>query len=278
MAEESGEKTTNWIVFCRQHNLFYYGPAIVLAILTVFAAFSDEADAWPLLILAGICILAPNLDRLQSIQVSASGVMANLQKATADAHTLTDEAKKLLETLRQSTIDATAVSLELVQRSGWLGGFEKDVKESIRESATKTLKETGVTDEEIDRILYRTWYRYDLHTYASYILGHSTIPGFGHPAPFNQQDPEETERANRYMTRIHAEWKALRDRWPNKAATPDELAAFIEKTGDDDAERQKLLAAYRYYLENVTHHDMGLWENRNKIPPIKINKIVEDAD
>lgn len=196
MAQESGEKTTNWIVFCLQHNLFYYGPAIVLAIITVFAAFSDEADAWPLLILAGICILVPNLDRLQSIQVTASGVMANLQKATADAHSLTDEAKKLLETLRQSTIDATAVSLELVQRSGWVGGFEEDVKKSIRESAAITLKETGVTDEKIDRIMYRTWYRYEFQNYASSILGRSTIPGFGRPAPFNEQDPEDTERAN----------------------------------------------------------------------------------
>lgn len=80
------------------------------------------------------------------------------------------------------------------------------------------------------------------------------------------------------IARIRAEWKALRDRWPNKAATPDELAAFIEKTGDDNAERQKLLAAYRYYLEHQTHQDMSLWENRSKIRPIKVNRIGEGTD
>ena len=278
MAEETGEKSKNWFAFCQQHNLFYYGAAALFATLTVIAAFSENADAWPLLILAGLCLLVPNLDRLQSIQVSASGVMANLQKATADANTVTDEAKKLLETLRDSTIDTSVLSLELVQRSGWLGGFDEDVKKSVLESVTKTLKETGVTDEEIDRILLRTWYRYDFQTYASHILGHGTIPGFGHPAPFNQEDPDETNKANEYRSHLHAEWKSLRDRWPNEAATPDELAAFIDKTGDDDQERQRILEAYRYYLEHKTHQDMELWINRNRIPPIKINKIPQDAD
>src|SRR5919106_565256 len=137
MAKEFFENVKIWIIFCRQHNLFYYVPAIVLAIITVIAAFNNEADAWPVLILAGICILVPNLDRLQSIQVTTSGIMAELRKAKADADTL-------LETLRRATIDTTAVSLELVQRSGWVGGFEEGVKNSIRESAAKTLKETGV--------------------------------------------------------------------------------------------------------------------------------------
>ena len=54
--------------------------------------------------------------------------------------------------------------------------------------------------------------------------------------------------------------------------------AFIDKTGDDDAKRQRMLEAYRYYLEHKTHQDMELWINRNRIPPIKINKIPQDAD
>jgi hypothetical protein len=270
MAEGSGETKSNWIGFCRQNNLFYYVPAGVLAIITVVAAFRDEADAWPVLVLAGICILVPNLDRLQSIQVTTSGIMAELRKSKADADTL-------LETLRRSTIDTTAVSLELVQRSGWLGGFEEGVKNSIRESAAKRLKEAGVTDDEIERIMYRTWYRYDFYTYATCILGRVTVPDFGRPPPFNEEDPEVAERASAYISRIRAEWKALRDRWPNEPATPDELAAFIEKTGDEDAERQRLLAAYRYYLEHRTHLDMALWENRGKIPPIKVRRIVDDG-
>jgi hypothetical protein len=270
MAKEVFEMAKSGIIFCRQYNLFYYFPAVVLAIITTIAAFSHEADAWPVLILAGICILIPNLDRLQSIQVTTSGIMAELRKTKADADTL-------LETLRRSTIDTTAVSLELVQRSGWLGGFEEGVKNSIRESAAKTLKEAGVTDDEIERIMYRTWYRYDFYTYATCILGRVTVPDFGRPLPFNEQDPEAAERASAYISRIRAEWKALRDRWPNAPASPDELAAFIEKTGDDDGERQRLLAAYRYYLEHRTHLDMALWENRGKIPPIRVRRIVEDG-
>lgn len=278
MAEESDEKNTNWIGFCRQHQLFYYVPAIVLGGLIVVAAFSDEADAWPLLVLFGICILAPNIDKLQSIQVTASGVMANMKKATTDAHLVTDEAKYLMETLRQATVDTTAVSLELVQRSGWVGGFDEDVKAAIRQAAMKTLRETGVADEEIDGIMQRRWYRYDYYTYASHILGHSTIPDFGSPAPFNQEDPEATEMAKQYRARIHAEWSALGDRWEDGAALPDELEAFIEKTGDDDIERQGLLAAYRYYCEHKTHQDVDLWERKSTIPPINIKRIAEDQD
>jgi hypothetical protein len=88
--------------------------------------------------------------------------------------------------------------------------LEEDVKKSICDLAEKTSKETDVTDDEIDRIMYRTWYRYDLNNYSVSILGSSTIPGFGRGAPFNEQDLENTEKANSHTARIRAEWKAPR--------------------------------------------------------------------
>ena len=231
--------------------------------------------------LSALCFLVPSFARLVKLRATTTGIEAEWESVKEDVQIVTHTAEKLLKTLRQIAIENSTLSLELVQRSGWVGGFEEDQKQSILGSTIARLNEIGVTEDEREDILDRAWRRYDRYVYASSILGSVNVPQFGHPRPFDPNDPAQKEAAEKFQKEIYAEWKALRDRWPGEPATPDELAKFIEKTGDDVPERQEILDAYRFYFEHMKHKNYAILAKRNKIPGIKITTVPKanaDAD
>lgn len=251
----------------------YLGLALLLIILTVLAAFTSDADPWPLLVLSGICFLAPSIDRIISLKASSSGIEAELQVAKEKVESVTDEAEKLLETLRQSAIQSAALSLELVQRSGWIGGFEEESKKTILDTTTATLRDAGVGESELDSILEQSWYRYESRVYMLSILGGSTTPDFGSPLPFDPSNEDERANANVFLNTMRDEWKAMRRRPIGASPSPEQLAEFIRKAGDDDPSRQDLLEDYRYFVDHKKHKRPAQLDSRRRIPAISVKSI-----
>ena len=86
-----------------------FGCAILLGFATAYAAFVDEADAWPLLVLTVFFLLAPYWSSLSSVQISGSGISAKLEKQSQHLSEISSEAEKLIAQLRETNIETLSL-------------------------------------------------------------------------------------------------------------------------------------------------------------------------
>lgn len=209
--------------------MLYAASGLLLVLMSV-AAFISPAGAWPLCAAAVACVFLANLDRFSELSASTSGVTATLREAQ---HRVSD-LKKMIEV-------SSELQLSLLQQTGRWGSLNDEKKEYFLSSIVQLMRDAGVSEIKIDDVRREAWDRYVELDYADAVLGNSAVP--------DGADIQTIE-----------EWKQLRR---GKAATPEELRAFIEKIGDPDPERLRYLDAYEYYRTHRRHKDFELWKGRD---------------
>ena len=215
------------------------GIAFAVAAISI-GVFGMSDVMWLTAILAALFLFAANVDRVSKLRASFSGI-------EAETRAIIDEAKVTIEQMRLIAKIAAKANLSLVMRSGRLGGYSADERETILKDTMATLKRLGVNDKEVPELLSE-WHFYTRFDYMAGILGNQ-IPSLDNT--------------------IIAEWKELRDRWPSEPASADELQAWLVARGFMTDHRKELLEDYRYYSANQTHRRHHVWRDRANWPNIR---------
>lgn len=210
-----------------------YAGGIILSALAAIAAFESPTGAWPLCVMAVAAVAFANIDRFSEVSAGLDGVKAVVR-----------DAQNQIEQYRNLAKLTAAASLSLVQRAGRLGGFSDDEKESFLRDSMRILNEANIESSELAELRRRHWDRFVDFDYVTAILGHNTVP--------NTSDQD-----------LIAEWKSLRDF--RNVATPDQVEAFLTKTGSNDGLRKDLLHSYRYYFEHREHGNPEVWRRRSEV-------------
>jgi hypothetical protein len=130
------------------------------------------------------------------------------------------------------------MNLALGQRVGrWGKTFTEDEKDAIRTESKELLREAGVPDDEIKKIMQVEWDRYVRLDYIFWIAKGVTVGS------------------------ARAEWDAI-IQLANPGA-PAAVEAFLAKAGELNDKRRKLLDLYRHFYEYGEHRDRLAWAHRD---------------
>lgn len=217
-----------------------YSVSAILLILMSIAAFQSPSGAWPLLVGAIFCIFLANIDKFKEVSADTSGVRAVLSQTKVRLA----ELDNLIEVISE-------LQLTLIQYTNRVGDLGEERKEKFLDRITNIMKDAGFSNERIEKIKKDSWHRIVYFDYVCKILPNSgQISG----AP-----PE-----------INAELKSMVS--IDRPATPNRVEEFLQRTGDDNPERQEILEAYRYYFENGKHKNFDLWRQHRRLPGLIIKK------
>lgn len=224
----------------QQLRLLFCVLSIILFILMSIAAFLSASNAWPLLIAAVFCAFFTNIDKFKEFSADTSGVRAVLHETRVRLA----ELDNLIEAIAEQ-------QLTLIQYTNRMGDLGEERKARFLERITNIMKDAGFSDERIEKIKKESWHRIVYFDYVCRILPRKSA-------------------VKHTCVNINAELESMAN--IESPATPGQIQAFLERIGDDNRERQKMLDAYRYYFETGKHQNPDLWQRYSRPPELIIKK------
>ncbi|SAL19418.1 hypothetical protein AWB71_00937 [Caballeronia peredens] len=206
----------------------------------VAALFRNDALLWPGMWIFVATLFAANVERIDRLKASTSGIEFEARRAVEEARATVTEMQLLAKHLAK-------ISLSFVKRSARIGGFPPAEEEQIRERTLQLLRSAHVPESEFPDVL-EEWHKWVLNDYVFGILGNSMVPeGLSEPAI--------------------GQWKELRRRAFNEnRPTPDELREWLERNGYLDQDRIGYIEDYRYYLDHKNHRRPEIWNEHADWP------------
>jgi hypothetical protein len=218
-----------------------------LFVLIGWAVFSTPAGDWSngrigLAFLAAIfCALIGNLERIESIKATISGIEAKTREAKA----VVAEAKQAIDSLHRLAEMTGTMLIEMIAGEGRWGGTETDLKAEQRAHVLETLGAIGLPSDAIRRAAAADarWVKID------YSLG--------------------IMRRIRESDACSAELKSLEEtlmkRWNGPEHFRPEPADFdrmLLEAPSEDPELRELLRDYHHYCDRSDHRRPDVWRNR----------------
>lgn len=179
--------------------------------------------------------IAANLDRIEALMASKSGIEIRTRAVIARAEVTLCELQLLAQQMAQLT-------LSLVKRSGRIGGYSDVEEDRIRDSVLEVLKRIGIAEKELSSILAE-WHRFVEFDYGHAILGGSTIPA-------NIDDATLKD------------WKQLRAGGVVEIPLPVTIREFLIQHKLMSNERDEYLKDYEHYRVHRTHRRPEVWRER----------------
>jgi hypothetical protein len=223
--------------------------AALFAVIGWFLIFG-QAEDWSstgrmgIAFIAAIsCALVGNLDRIDSIKASLSGIEAKTREAKA----VVAEAKQAIEGLHSLAEMTGATLIDMLAGAGRWGGKETEQKDQQRTAVLETLRKIGLPPEAIERAnsADRRWVNID------YSLGIFKM------IKESSSCSEDLKRAREKML---TRWNGDKNFRPS----PDDFKAMFTATPCGDSRVTDLLDDYQYYCEHGQHRRPEVWRDREQ--------------
>lgn len=214
---------------------------IVLGFSVWFGLLEDYRPMGVTFVAFVLLLLCANLDRIKWFKIGQSGVEAETREVI-------EEAKSTIKELQSLSKIMATTTLGLVKRTGRWGGYSYDEKEEVKESTLKVLREIGVSEEEIEKVVSESkWHEFVEFDYALSILGGSRA--------WPPDLPEDLRR----------EWIEFRRKFGfNNIAKPEDLTEFLDKYGLLSDEAKELIKDYEYYIKHRKQRRPQVWSKREE--------------
>jgi hypothetical protein len=223
--------------YLTMRNLLNFMALISFGFCLSFGVSKTYQPMWMAFLACGIFLFFANLERVLRLKVGPSGF-------EAETRAVVNEAKNTIKELQDlSKIMASSV-LGLVKRTGRMGGYSYDDKEKIKGSTLDVLRNLGVSEEEIERVVIESkWHQFVEFDFTHGILGSSRIP---------------KDLPAQYIL----EWQELCRRGLDNNPAPEELSQFLRKCGLLTLEARELIMDYEHYIEHREQRRPDIWKDR----------------
>ena len=181
-------------------------------------------------------LVTANLDRVAEFKASAGGIEARTREVV-------NRAEGAIAELRILALHVSEVSLSLAMRQGRWRGFPDEDLNQLKSSVLENLERLGIPSQQRE-LVFRDWHRIVEFDYTHHILGGSRIP---------DNAPSD----------VMTEWTKLREGGFARYPSPDELEAFLRKSGYWTTALAEYVEDYRYYIRERQHRRPGVWRDRD---------------
>lgn len=217
---------------------------VIVGYLVLFSPshnWSETGRAGVAFLSAVFCALIGNLDTIEWLKASLSGIEAK----TREAEKAAESARVALTEFHVLAEMTGALLIELIAGGGRFGGGPSDHQDERRGRIIETLKKIGLSAEAVKRVNAGDKFFVSID-YSLGILNRIS----------------KSEACSPELKKLAAEWLT---RWNNEnfRPTPDDFAKLFEETPCGDPEIANLLEDYRYYRAHEEHRRPDVWNKRH---------------
>lgn len=220
--------------------LFNLLSALFLAVMLhglVFTASWDWTKSFSAIFAAALAALIGNLERIDSMNFSASGFQAKMRQV-----------ETALQEVQRLAVMTVAVLVDLIAAGGrWSGSGSIGKKDAQKETVLEMLRSLKLSGEQIEEVA-RADHRWVVIDYVGGIFGNVA------------QVLNKSGRGQEWGSFMGPFNESL------ERPSPDEISTFLNRLDLMNDFRRELIEDYKFYLSERRHRRPNVWKSRDEWP------------